>query len=152
MKAWNLAKIQKFKSQRSKCPKKSFRTHNEVTLGKDSIRCEPRHNLAFTSIVYCVGRCRVRSLMIFNFIPKRLANVGIIVHAIPLVVTWRSAVVIGLKICEYKSHYPDVAQTSLSFWYEIEYHQWAYAPTTNTIHNACKGAFMTRFTTNAFFL
>ncbi len=27
-----------------------------------------------------------------------------------------SAVVIGLNICEYKSHYPDVAQTSLSFW------------------------------------
>ncbi len=39
-----------------------------------------------------------------------------IVHAIPLTVTWRSVVVINLKICEYKSHYPDVAQTALSFF------------------------------------
>ncbi len=38
-----------------------------------------------------------------------------IVHAIPLIVTSRSAVVSGLKICEYKSPFPDAAQTSLSF-------------------------------------
>ncbi len=40
-----------------------------------------------------------------------------IVHAIPLIFTWRSAIVIGLKMCEHTSHYPDVAQTSLSFWW-----------------------------------
>ncbi len=38
-----------------------------------------------------------------------------------IIVTWRSAVVIGLKICEYKSHYLDVAQTSLSFWYSSSF-------------------------------
>ncbi len=32
-----------------------------------------------------------------------------------LIITRRSAVVIGLKMCENKSHYPDVAQTSLAF-------------------------------------
>ncbi len=41
------------------------------------------------------------------------------VHAIPPIVTWRSAVVIGWKIGEYKFHYPEVAQTSLSFWYML---------------------------------
>ncbi len=47
-----------------------------------------------------------------------LGNVRIrrFVRAIPSIVTWRSAVVIGLKICEYKSPYPDVAQTSSSFF------------------------------------
>ncbi len=53
---------------------------------------------------------RVRSQYILTYLSTRS-----IVHALPLIVTWRSAVVIGLKIGEYKSHYPDVAQTSLSF-------------------------------------
>ncbi len=39
-----------------------------------------------------------------------------IVHAIPVIVTRRSAVVMGLKICEYKFHYPDVARTSFVFY------------------------------------
>ncbi len=39
-----------------------------------------------------------------------------IVHAMPLIVTRRIVVVIGFKFCGYKSHYPDVAQTSLSFF------------------------------------
>ncbi len=39
----------------------------------------------------------------------------LIIRAIPLIVIWRSAVVIGLKICEYEPPWPGVAQASLFF-------------------------------------
>ncbi len=42
-----------------------------------------------------------------------------IVHAIPLIVTWRSAVVIGLKICEYKSIIPTLPRLPCVFGYTV---------------------------------
>ncbi len=50
-----------------------------------------------------------------------------IVHAIPLIVTRRSAVVFGLKICECKCPCPDVARTSLSF-FGINYSGCQFSP------------------------
>ncbi len=51
------------------------------------------------------------TVFIQTYLPTRS-----IVLAITLIFTCRSAVVIGLKIYEYKSPCPDVAQTSLSFF------------------------------------
>ncbi len=66
----------------------------------------------YVSIVFISLTPAIPTVFILTYLSTRS-----IVHAIPLIATWRSAVVIGLEICEYKSHYPDVAQTSLSVWY-----------------------------------
>ncbi len=46
----------------------------------------------------------------------------LIVHAIPLIVTWRSVVAIGLKICDYKSPWNDVAQTERHLNWALSFH------------------------------
>ncbi len=96
--------------------------------------------LFYVSIVFISLTPAIPTVFILAYISTRS-----IVHAIPLIVTWRSAVVIDLKICEYKSHYPDVAQTSFVFLVP-SYSPWAcpdvpfpsYCPGASNSYLNCK--------------
>ncbi len=71
---------------------------------------------------------------------RSLRNHWPIVHAIPSIVTWRNAVDIGLKNCEDKSPYPDIAQTSSPFLVHIDRTgNWATFQTCSNLENIHRG-------------
>ncbi len=66
--------------------------------------------LFYVSIVFISLTPAIPTVFILTFLSTRS-----IVHAIPLIVTGRSAVVIGLKICEYKSIIPTLPRLPCHF-------------------------------------